>query len=127
MSAEGIVLHARRFNMTALGAADTDILRTTAPGTGGKGFGNAGLARFTPKCASRCRVTVVANANSTLNLCTYTAATGGTAQVGLLQALTGGTLYNFDFQASPGLYYDFQLGTDVAVRLLELVELLGAA
>lgn len=121
MASEAL-LAAARWTTAALGAADTDILRTTVAGSGGYWSS----ARITPKKVCAYRVTVQVASGSTLKvIADVSADETANEEVMLLNggtALTAGAVYTFTFGARPGLYYDFRLGSDVAIDYLQVDE-----
>ena len=117
---EGLLVRALRYAQAALGATATDVLRTTAPVAPSFFQG-----RVQPRVAGALRVTVSLAGGSVFRLATYTAATGGTPKLADFNAGTalGATQLNaFVFSAHPDLFYDFQLGSDVAIDLLQVEE-----
>src|SRR3990167_6870130 len=109
---DGLQVRGRRFALAAPGV-NADIFRTSTPGTG-----DTGSARLSVTKAGAFRITVVLAAGAKFKMAVANAATGGTQKLGTFNndtALTAGCVYTFVHGVTPGLFYDYQIATDVAI------------
>lgn len=116
---DGILVKGVRFAMAAPGA-DTDIFRTTAVGASDFGTG-----RLKPIKGGAFRVTILLATASIVKLAVANAATAGTQKTGSLNSglsLPANQLFTFSHGVQPGLWYDYQLASNVAVDYLQIDE-----
>lgn len=123
---DGLQVRGRRFALAALGGANADIFRTSTAGTG-----DTGSTRLSVTKAGAFRVTVILGGGAKLKVGVANAVTGGTQKLGTFNsntALTANCAYTFVHGVTPGLFYDYQLDTDVAIDYLQIDEVsLGTA